>query len=464
MLASLLSSPTVTVVLDEQQLFFHPDGSNGLLPTEDPVLNGRVVLVLPSERAVKRIKVVLTGSCRPGPQRPYETTEVLHKEIEQDLSGETLKAGRHEFSFSFIIPSTTAHMHISRLGRTLHHVKASVTFASRFAPRADSPPTTFFLLPSPPVGDLPMPAGVTVETLNEDLGPVGFHLSSPSLTQSALCRLSLFLPAVSHAVELISVEELIEQLYEITYSDGRVAKVEETVTLPEVRADEREVRQAKAMGRKTSNGGSTSSGPSLPLSSSPSSPSPPLPASLDLPTASPPPPPSFPLLLTPSFPEFAYTALLRIPSHRSLHMSTADGLNPPIRMKHRVGVDVSYRLKGEHGEEDGEKMVLRMTKKAVMTSCRCNTDTLALPSYSSAAPTVVSKGKMSCRCLYSLKEVLERDGEGLALVPGSSPQSDTPAPRPLVSTGSTARSDDPEEEDERTKKTPAWTTSCTNLL
>ncbi|BGP16238.1 hypothetical protein JCM10213v2_004236 [Rhodosporidiobolus nylandii] len=371
-LGGLTSQPSVKVTLREEALFCDPH-LGATVPTNDPVLDGTVALFLPSTRAVKKLKVVLRVTCDrcAGPGSQYESTKLLQKVIEHDLKGETLEAGHHAFNFSFIMPSTAPTTHLSNFGRTLHTVKATVSFASRLHPAVSSLLAPFFYTPRPHSGDIPLPTDVTLDSESADLGPVGFHFSSPSLTQSALGSLRLFLPSLPQTITILAVRGIIEQSYEIRYSTGKAGKSQETVELPPLSPDELAAFHAWSAARPT-----------------------PPPSADDAPSQFPPPshaaePPALPTTLPPES-EFTYTTLLRIPSHRKVHMSTREATVTPIRVSHRLGVEVVYRK----GGEKGEKFSFRLTKPAEMTSCL---DNLALPGYSSDAPEVEQKGKMASR-------------------------------------------------------------------
>ena len=97
MFSGLLARPTLTIELQEDQVFvqphfFHPD-SPGL--AKDPILNGTVNLTLPAPRAVSKLKVVLEGvQIVGGDKLQYESSVILHKDLEIKVD-ETLPAGSH---------------------------------------------------------------------------------------------------------------------------------------------------------------------------------------------------------------------------------------------------------------------------------------------------------------------------------------------------------------------------------
>lgn len=94
-------SPSLSVTLSEELLFVHPTYQEPEEPTpgfsRDPMLLGTALLSLPSPRAVSRIKVVFEGltDASAGSGYPYETTTSLCKELELDLKGEVVEAGKH---------------------------------------------------------------------------------------------------------------------------------------------------------------------------------------------------------------------------------------------------------------------------------------------------------------------------------------------------------------------------------
>lgn len=92
---TLPPSPELTITLEQDTFFVCPSSSSEELEQplpgspSDPVLQGTVVLSLPTPRAVGRIKVTLEGLCdaSAGEGTAYESRKMLEKVLEIDLRG-----------------------------------------------------------------------------------------------------------------------------------------------------------------------------------------------------------------------------------------------------------------------------------------------------------------------------------------------------------------------------------------
>ncbi|GAA5870164.1 hypothetical protein JCM8547_006906 [Rhodosporidiobolus lusitaniae] len=455
MFASLFSSPTVKLTLEEDQIFVHPLAGN--FPTTDPVLRGTALVTLPSKRAIKRFSVVLEGICDAygGDGWQYETTITLHKELVNDFKGEVFEEGNHAFNFSFIIPSSTAVSQRSVHGRIRYYVKAQVEFdGGLLSNTVSSSPTAVWVAanPSPP-GELPYPTNLSFEHYSDDLGPVGIHVSSPHFTIASLCNIRLSLLGPPQPVEIVSVNGIITQTFEVDYKNGTTAKPKpRQFTLTKV--DE---RASPSLTVKIHNPVTCKVNPGVPVEDTSSdSSSSPL-------SVSPPPEPSFrpqstcckivpdepvsdpiPLARLPAHTEYHYSKILRVPNDDYVRATTLEGTNTCIRVSHKFSVEVRYRKEG-----DEEDMLLTMGKPITITSCCCMVDSMYLPTYTARQPKTVLRPLMSrCACSYSTKQLFDRDGE--ALQRASTLETPTSTPR-ILGIDSDGQSIDP------SCKSPSWT-------
>ncbi|GAA5985619.1 hypothetical protein JCM10908_007045 [Rhodotorula pacifica] len=220
MLASLFSSsPTLSVTVSEDIIFLHPIAAD--YPTQDPVLRGTVLLELPSRKSVKQIKVVFEG----GDGYPHETTVVLRKDLNHDLNGEVLEAGKHAFNFAFIVPSSANGSHRSIYGRTRYYVKATAEFDQILAATVNSTPVMVDLSPTPTApGEIPQPMDWSIQHYSPELGPLGVGFASPHLTVGSLASVRLSLLALPQALTIFSVNAVLHQQFEVIYKDGTIAR------------------------------------------------------------------------------------------------------------------------------------------------------------------------------------------------------------------------------------------------
>ncbi|BGO98424.1 Proteophosphoglycan 5 [Rhodotorula toruloides] len=415
MLASLFSSPTVKVTLNQDEIFVHPVDED--YPTQDPVLRGTTLLSLPSRKAVKRIKVVLEGLCdvQAGAGNPYETTLVLRKELETDL-GEFFDEGNHAFNFAFIIPSTTPVSQRCIYGRTRYYVKATVEFDGVLSGSVSSPSVAFWVCgnPSPP-GELPSTTDLSFQHFSEDLGPVGVGVSSPHLTVAALVniRLSLLGPVVP--VTIVSVNGIITQTFEVSYADGRIARPKpkaHVLTKVDQKASPSLVVPIHNPATCTEEPGQLDEG-AIPAQTNPPVPAPSFRPVSKCCTPHPdvPVPDPTPLVHLKAGQEFHHARICRVPTDDHVRPSTLDGSRgTKIRVSHVLSVEVRYKKDGSD-----EEMVLTMGKPVTITSCCCLVDSLFLPAYSAdnATPTITEPIKNHCLCNLTTKSLLDRDGEQL---------------------------------------------------
>ncbi|CEQ43230.1 SPOSA6832_05141, partial [Sporobolomyces salmonicolor] len=425
MLSSLFSSPSVTITLEEDQIFVHPVSSDypvsrryvarlgerpahvaSLLQTQDPIIRGTVLISLPSKRAIKRIKVVLEGLCDAyggvGSGR-YETTTSLQKQLEQHLDGEIFEAGNHAFNFAFIVPSSTAVSQRSNYGRLRHYVKATVDFEGRLMGSVTSAPTALWVAANPSApGELPYPTDISFEHFSADLGPVGIHVSSPHLTVSALMNVRLSLLGPPQPVTIISVNGVISQTFEVHFADGEVTHPKSqnfTLTKVDQRASpsltvpihnpttcpinpgseaslDTPTTETPPLSRGSSFLSSAASSlrsrpslsPGVTTTTSPASTIPPTPSFRPVSKCctilpdEPVPDPS-PLVHLQTGEEFNHTRICRVPDDDHVRPSTLEGTEASIRVSHKMSVEVRYRKEG-----DEEDMVLTIGKPITITS------------------------------------------------------------------------------------------------
>ncbi|GAA6058939.1 hypothetical protein JCM10212_002891 [Sporobolomyces blumeae] len=426
MFNSLFSSPKVVVSLEDDWLLVHPIDAS--YPTNDPTLNGTVLVTLPSKRSIARIKVILEGVCdvARGNGHGYEQSKTITKELVTELKGEEFDQGNHHFNFSFIVPSSTAVAQRCTYGRVRHYVKAIVEFEGRLTSSISSTPTSLWITanPSPP-GEIPLPTDVTYQHFSEELGPVGIHVSSPHFTVAALCNLRVSILGAPRPVTVTSIKGFIHQAFTIELEDGtkvepkparwQLVKVDNgapplfpppfTSSEPDNVSSASSSSSTLASGLPTSSSSSSSSSPyPLPRTRTPTKLITDLP---DSPVADP-----YPLVALPAATEFHYSRICRVPDDDHCRPTTLEGSEGRIRVKHKLAVEIKYRKEGHDAE-----MTLTIAKPITLASCCCLIDRLYLPAYSRAPPKTVLRRTTAvfppCMCLVSLKEAFDRDGEAL---------------------------------------------------
>ncbi|GAA6014717.1 hypothetical protein JCM10207_006916 [Rhodosporidiobolus poonsookiae] len=460
--SSLFSTPTIKIVLEEELVFSRPRQSG---PTSDFVLRGAAVVDLPTKRPLKRFKVTIDGTCNAyDGQSGYETTNTLHKEMVQDLKGETFDAGKHVFAFSFIIPSATANSQRCYYGRVQHYVKAKVDFADGVIGQSiSSAPTAWWITASPYApGELPQATELSFEHFSEDLGPIGVGFSSPHLTIASLANLRVQLLGPPKPITILAITAHIEQAFEIRFRDGRKAhpplqrigleKVD-SAAAPTLRF----APHAQPVASKMEKAGRPAGARSKSQTRKP-----------------PPGDPKFRAqstcsdvrrenLVSDPFPlahlepeeDFRYSRICLIPDDDHVRASTLDGSDAVIRVTHKMCIEVKYKA-----EDNPAGSVVEFSKPVIIGSCCFLTESLYLPAYSGSSDpadvkppvsTYTSHGllKPLCSCTLTLKECFDRDGVALQRA-GALPASLDLHESSLIYADSL----------ERANKTPSWTSSA----
>ncbi|KAL8276760.1 hypothetical protein RQP46_010816 [Phenoliferia psychrophenolica] len=206
MFGSFLSQPTVSVTVEQEMVFVRPNTFG--IASEDPEIRGTVLLSLPSKRAIKSIRVELTGLCDAygGAGWKYESSTTLQKHLDLELGDEVLAAGNHAFNFSFIVPSSTAVYQRSIFGRVRHYVKATVECSSGIMSTFSSNPVAIWISAHEnPANEPPAPLELCIEHFSEDLGIIGIGVSSPHLTVASLLSLRVTLLGVPANLTIRSI-------------------------------------------------------------------------------------------------------------------------------------------------------------------------------------------------------------------------------------------------------------------
>ncbi|GAA5893256.1 uncharacterized protein JCM6883_007611 [Sporobolomyces salmoneus] len=407
-------------------------------PSNDKLLRGQLTLTLSHARRAKKIRVQLIGrSAAHGGDgsTSYEARNTLEKSLEIDLKGEKLEKGVYTWDFSFIVPSTTAVSERSVYGSIRYSVRATLIGAANVRDLT-SPVQPVWLIANPsPEGELPSGIEVdvrhtgTLRSLETDptedinLGPIFLHISSPHLTVASLLFLSVTFENPPEGLKIMSVSAFILQSFDITFEDTKIPPVKPAAqkkllfwvdsTSPIAESTE-DLLEKPNLSRGTL------------------------------------PPLAFErraLLAQPLAPlsggqEWTYARVTRVPDDDSVRPSTLPGTKTPIRVNHRLVVQVKYRFKGSKKD-----LVLEMSTAVTIASCCCLTSSLLLPRYRSHlssshhpshhAPSSVSSSSSTftpttsssaflptdgpltpfhrrCLCNTPLQALVDQEGEALA--------------------------------------------------
>ncbi|KAL8277053.1 hypothetical protein RQP46_010587 [Phenoliferia psychrophenolica] len=382
----------LTVRLNEDTVFVHPQAVPSGRPTDDPILRGTVTLTLAAPRRVTTISCQLKGVVTVGAgDYRYDTSLSLLKTLAIDVGGERLAKGEHSYHFSFIIPSSTATQERSKYGTCRHTVRAWCDGLGSFGSTVFSPFIPVWIIANPAApGELPQGLEIVVQDFGGDIGPIAMHVSSSHLTVSSLVFLNITFLAPP-ALKIMSVAAFIQQSFELTYLDPAIG----TFSPPRQRktlfyADQTTpiVEEGSLLARENLGRGATQP---LAFESRRMSPK--------------------PLVEIAAGEEWSYSRIVRVPDDDQVRPSTLEGTSTRIRVKHKLVTEVRYRTPGSKKD-----MILEMSTDVVIASCCCLSDSLLLPSYAKAAPasTPIRPFHRRCLCNSTLQEMVRKDGAELS--------------------------------------------------
>ncbi|KAK4701106.1 hypothetical protein P7C70_g5127, partial [Phenoliferia sp. Uapishka_3] len=301
----------LTVAIEQDTLFLHPQPSGSDRPSDDPILRGTVTLSLGAPRRVTRIQCQLKGVVTLGcGDYRYQTDTSLLKTLSIDVGGERLAKGDHSYHFSFIVPSSTATQERSKYGTCRHTVQAWCDGLGSFGSTLTSPNTPVWLIANPAApGELPQGLEVVVQDFGGDIGPVAMHLSSQHLTDLD-ADVGIVTPPI--------------QRKSLFYADQTTPFDEDSSLLDR---------------------GNLGRGASLPLAYESRRLSP------------------KPLAELQADKEWSYSRIVRIPDDDHVRPTTLEGTDTRIRVTHKFVAEVRYRMNGSKKD-----MVLEMSTNVVIAS------------------------------------------------------------------------------------------------
>ncbi|GAA5972878.1 hypothetical protein JCM11641_003985 [Rhodosporidiobolus odoratus] len=459
--------PRLDVDTTQDILYVRP--APGDLPGEDELLKGTVSLFLPKPRRLKSLEVRLLGrydiSWPSGSGKtPYENGVVFERAVNLlgDKEGVELEKGSHGFEFLFFVPASIPCWERSHHGRVRYSLVSTARLSSPLGSSdLTSPPKPFYVLPSPSPSPTqllapPPPLQIHAEGHFPSLGPWAIEVQSQHATVGGLLLAKLILPAASTSIFLHSIKVSIVQSFWLTspVDSTRQATVPEAYHTVFI-LDSSYLPNSAQM--RDNGRGSTRRNLSTDAE---------------------------PLTVLSEGKEASIVHLARLHNDNFLRPTTREGTDTPIRVGHRVEMEVLYRRatmgevkswiqseagtgagggqeeenmkekersksnnrKGKEREvgqdvdagKDKELQKLKMSKPIELYSCLNFLDSLTLPKYATEDPHPILQGgdggvdlKVPCVCGMTLKELLSKHASLLLPPPVSS--SSEPGPTGLAS-------------------------------
>ncbi|KAM0748149.1 hypothetical protein T439DRAFT_382626 [Meredithblackwellia eburnea MCA 4105] len=450
-----LSSPTIQVTLAEDMLYLHPSPTppqsfdqqqddNSYSdpaqhpPTHDPMVRGTVVLWLPKPRTIKQLTVrCMAHQTIAWPNRPHEMSSPLDKSVHligtesgagtdaygvngsnagthDDHSDDTpghglfLEKGQHTFSFSIIIPSSSATSERCPYGRIRQSVWAEAKgIGGILGGEVKSKEVPFYLVTNPGgagASSPPPPLHLRVDGEHDELGSFSIALQSQHIMVGGLILLRLLLSSNPRPLKILSIKLRIRQ----TFSLRQPLQTSNSAPSPAPVTDYREIGTISHLHPPNFGNVRNNSRP-------------------------PPPPPEdddsnglfIPLAKLEPGEAFNVHHLMRLPNDNLLRPSTQPGTDTAIGVEHKLLLEVFYKSFGESGGEGiegaqtegdgwGEMKRWRCEKGVDFYSCCCFLDSLTLPVYSLRDPHPDAEPVApDCVCALKLSKMIELQGKVL---------------------------------------------------
>ncbi|GAA5820947.1 hypothetical protein JCM11251_001889 [Rhodosporidiobolus azoricus] len=424
-----LSGPKLDIEVAEDVVYLRPSVDE--IPAEDEMLKGVVHMWLPKPRRLKGLTVRMIGKydiewpSSAGRTPPYEKGVLFERTL--DLLGENeaveLDKGGHTFEFMFFIPASTACWERCIHGRirySLHStalLSSTTSFASSTSLTSDS--KTIYLVPNPgpesSVPSPPPPLQVHAEGHFPDTGPWGLEIQSQHITVGGLLLMRLRLLSPPTTILLHSIKVSIAESFALfSPSNPEAGSIEVPPAHHPVFILDGSHPPNEGLPTRLHDSGRGASRRNLSAHATP----------LALVTAR-------------GGAEVMHVA--RLPSDNFLRPSTREGTDTPIRIWHRIEVEVLYRGRAEweveaeeeqkgaesaagkgkrkgkerEGGEVPELKKIRLSKPLELYSCLNFLDSLTLPRYTLDDPNPLSPDggmdvKVPCVCGMTLQELLNK--------------------------------------------------------
>ncbi|ORY80773.1 hypothetical protein BCR35DRAFT_304355 [Leucosporidium creatinivorum] len=381
-----LTTPTLEVHLLEHQLFLKPSIDENT-PTNDPVVQGTVTLLLPKARTLRHLAVRVLGRQDIGwsDNRPYESSIVLDREVtlHDSLSSKSddddahlrLERGEHTWEFSIIVPSSTPTYERSPWGRVRHRVVARAKGLGKLGSEVTSVEKELMLVVNPGgAGHSSPPPSLhaRIEGTLDTVCPFGIELQSQHMMVGGLLlfRFNL-LPLADRPLVIASIAVTLRQYFTLQSPTDL-----DHITHP----PPDELRLAFLDGSHPPNQGALDADYAYHAYPSTSEP---LWASGD--TAQ----------------QLTLKHLVRLPKDTILRPSTLPGTKAWISLRHVVEVEILYHVPRADGTL-GEQQRVAVVKPLEIYSCGAHLPSLMLPEYSFDNPLPEGPPEETPFCLCAM--------------------------------------------------------------
>ncbi|KZV94419.1 hypothetical protein EXIGLDRAFT_835018 [Exidia glandulosa HHB12029] len=349
------SKPRATIKIQPYQGIFHlhpPSEYPELEEDPDETFWGNVVLSLPKPREIKSLVVKLNAHYSVAVPGHSTETGILNT-WECDISvPPTLEKGEHSFAWSLRVPRSSAPYERCAFGRVYYKLLAVATVVAPSHSKPDTLKDDVFL----EVVISPSAAGDTgvlserIEGFHPDVGPYLFSLASQHLTVGGVMHFSLTLASVPNTLRVQAIGAHIMQSYTLQshatpgrsgvppahkrmvfYLDHRTPLWQEGDSL-----------DAKKRPPTVLTGGQTVPGAMAQLEAGET---------------------------------LAVSHVARLPDDDLLRASTHTGTRAPIRISHRIVLELTFST------SDGAAKILRAERPLTILSCGCLPEDLTVPPY-----------------------------------------------------------------------------------
>ncbi|GAA95572.1 uncharacterized protein L969DRAFT_85255 [Mixia osmundae IAM 14324] len=358
-ISSLLAQPRLKIQVDQTPLFTHPPEDSSW-PSHDPILRGSIILFLPRPKAIRSITVTLTGHADLALRaRPYESVNILEKSLDIAICKEDqqLSKGYHAFSFSFIVPSSTAVYERCVHGRIFHRISATARGVGLTGTSLSNYGYLHIIAnPEPTPQDMPTPCQLIVNDFVEDIGPFVLRVDSPNLLVGGLLQVQLRLlsPPASAAGADCPTPVYSISAFIVQHCVLRSLSDPEYIERPPYSKILLFRREGESMSLPCDNPRNVKTEPFVVKS---------------------------PLAFIAPGDEYKFSQTARLGDDNTIRPSTLKGTETPISFSHKIVVEIVYDKLDANGDVFARKKVKVEKSLPPIASCCCTLESVTLPVY-----------------------------------------------------------------------------------
>lgn len=366
------------IALTDDVVFVRPSPDPENIPSEDPIITGRLILNLSKPQRITSLTVRLVNdySVRPGPPTLVylEGQDTISEvSLSDDSAGRVYVKGEHVLMFVLVVPSSTAPYTQSKFGRIQHKIVA----VAQCGGSKTETSIPLWVSVNPALAGETSSYNICVKEHRETLGRFAIEVASQHLTVGGLIRFDFRIAQAPTNLNILSVSAHLDTSYRIASPTDptKVLRDEAVRTLLFEASDPGSLSEDSRILVTDGNG--------IPMPS-------------DAMTAGPPGPEgnTRPLQKLQAGGAFYASHLARLPSHDVLSASTIRGTRTPIDVQHQLVLQLRWSRASLETREPSRfpEPPLAVNARVPMTiaSCCCMVSSVLVPSYAESMVNAIA--------------------------------------------------------------------------